>query len=549
MKVIESKLDTNSDSFETNSAYMNGLMQRVRDVESTVRAAEEKHRPIADKKGKMLPRERLGLLLDPGKPFLELYALAGHLMEGDTDGSATGANIIAGIGYVANKRCVVAVSNFAIKGGTMTRATAIKMGYCQQIAVKQRLPMVTLLDGGGANFESFISQKDPWGCVGFIEAGRGFCNQSKMSALGIPQILVLHGHATAGGAYSVALSDYVIMVRNQAECYLAGVQLTRAATGETSNGAELGGAEMHAQVSGTGEYLAENDADGIRIARDVMEQLPELNISSIEPRRDWQPPLSNPEELIGVVPADPVVPYDCREIIARLADGSKFFEFSAEIDYQTVCGHFTVEGRRCGVIANNGSITPNGAKKAAQFIQICDQSDTPLLFLHNTTGFLVGVEVEQAGAVKHGAKFIQAVANTRVPKISIMVGNSFGAGNYAMCSRALEPDFIFAWPTAKESFMGPDQCATTMRIVLEDKYKKRGVAVEGEIADQVTATCEAIRENLAQITDAVHSSARMMDDGIIDPRDSRRVLALLLDTCAERKAKELNSNTFGVARL
>ncbi len=305
----------------------------------------------------------------------------------------------------------------------------------------------------------------------FVEGARTFANQARLSAAGIPQITVVHGNATAGGAYQPGLSDYVVLVRNRAKMFLAGPPLLKAATGEIATDEELGGAEMHTGVAGTAEYLAENDADGIRHARDIMSK---LGLRDAPPEdRPWQEPLYPPEQLLGVVPADSKKPYDVREIIARLADGSDFLDFKNDWDSATLCGWIDIEGQPVGVIGNNGPITPRGAAKAAQFIQLCDQTRRPLLFLHNTTGFMVGTDPEQNGVIKHGSKMIQAVANARVPKISILVGGSYGAGNYAMCGRGLDPRFIFAWPNAKVAVMGGQQAGTVLRIVAEAKTARQ----------------------------------------------------------------------------
>ena len=537
MAVLEAQAGPGAADFAGNAASMEQALGAVRAIELAVEEAAEAARGRYAKRGMLLPRDRLALLLDPAAPWLELCALAGWKRYGDKDGTGAGAGAIAGIGFVAGVRCLVVVDNFAVKGGTVTPDGLAKKLRLQEIARENRLPLLSLAQSGGANLA--------YAAEVFIPGGRGFANQARLSALGIPQVTVVHGSATAGGAYQPGLSDYTIMVRGQATMYLAGPPLLKAATGEVATDEALGGAEMHAQVAGTGDYLAEDDADGIRQARAVMASLPWGDEVPPAPVRDWAAPLYPAADLMGVVPADPRQPYDCREIIARLADGSEFLEFKPEYDGATICGQMRVEGMACAVIANNGPITANGAAKAGQFIQLCDQSGTPILFLHNTTGFLVGTEPERAGIIKHGSKMIQAVANARVPKISVVVGGSYGAGNYAMCGRGFDPRFIFAWPNSRTSVMGGAQAGMVLRIVTEAKMRAAG-AVDAEKLD-------ALEQGTAQALDAqttaLMSSARLEDDGIIDPRDTRQVLAQVLDICREGAARRPRGNTFGVARL
>jgi geranyl-CoA carboxylase beta subunit len=338
------------------------------------------------------------------------------------------------------------------------------------------------------------------------------------------------------------------MIRKQSTVYLAGPPLLKAATGEIATDEEIGGAEMHSQVAGTADYLAEDDADGIRIAREIVQKLG-WNSGPGAPRSeaklDIQEPLYAAEELIGIVPADPKTPYDVREIITRIADGSDYLDFKPEYDSGTVCGHFEIKGQPCGVIGNNAPITANGAAKAGQFIQLCEQSGTPILFLHNTTGFIVGTESEQAGIIKHGSKLIQAVTNSKVPKISIVVGGSYGAGNYAMCGRGMGPRFVFAWPRSVVSVMGPPQAGQVMRQVWEAQMVRAGEVDEGRL-DAMEGEVIAAMERTSH---ALANTARVWDDGIIDPRDSREILAFVLSVCAEADARQVNANSFGIARF
>ncbi|MCO7612372.1 geranyl-CoA carboxylase subunit beta [Pseudomonas chlororaphis] len=538
MPVIQSQLDPHSPQFVENRDAMLAGLQQVQQLQQDLlnKAAEAKAK--FDQRGQLLPRERLNLLLDPGAPFLELASLAGYKLHDDKDGSQAGGGLIAGIGYVCGVRMLVVANNSAIKGGTISPSGLKKSLRLQQIAMENKLPVVTLAESGGANLN--------YAAEIFVEGARSFANQARMSAMGLPQITVVHGSATAGGAYQPGLSDYVVVVRGKAKLFLAGPPLLKAATGEVATDEQLGGAEMHAQVAGTAEYLAQNDADGIRIVREIVSLLPWNAQLPVQPAWTWNEPLYPIDELLGLIPFDPKKPYDAREIVARLADGSQFLEFKGEFDAQTLCGHLQIQGRACGFIGNNGPITPQGASKAAQFIQLCDQSRTPLLFFHNTTGFMVGTESEQQGVIKHGAKMIQAVANARVPKLTIVVGGSYGAGNYAMCGRGLDPRFIFAWPNSRTAVMGGAQAGKVLRIVTEAKHAKNGQEADPKMLDmleQVTA------QKLDSQSTALYGSANLWDDGLIDPRDTRTLLGYLLDICHEADVRTLQPSSFGVARF
>ena len=538
MPVIHSEIDVHGEDFAKNREAMLAAVDSFRQIEQNClnKAAEAKAK--FEKRGQLLPRERLNLLLDPGAPFLELSSLAGYKLHDDKDGTQAGGGIISGIGYIAGVRCLVTASNSAIKGGTISPTGLKKTLRLQQIAFENKLPVVALTESGGANLN--------YAADIFVEGARGFANQARMSAMGLPQITVVHGSSTAGGAYQPGLSDYVVVVRGKAKMFLAGPPLLKAATGEIATDEQLGGAEMHAQVAGTAEYLAENDADGVRIAREILAMLPWNAQLPARPAKAYSEPLYPVEELLGLVPADAKKPYDVREIIARIADGSAFLDFKNEFDNQTVCGHLQIEGQPCGFIGNNGPITPQGAAKAAQFIQLCEQSNTPILFFHNTTGFMVGTESEQLGVIKHGSKMIQAVANATVPKLTIVVGGSYGAGNYAMCGRGLDPRFIFAWPNSKTAVMGGAQAGKVLRIVTEDKHAKEGKEADPKMLDmleQVTA------QKLDSQSTALYGTASLWDDGLIDPRDTRKLLGYLLDICEEARLRPLKSNAFGVARF
>jgi geranyl-CoA carboxylase beta subunit len=539
MPILETRVDRNSESFRTNREQMLALIAEFRGLEHNVRDASNAKRDLFRKRGQLLPRERVALLIDRGAPWLELSTLAGYRMHDDDGrGGIQGGGGIAGIGYVSGIRCIVAASDSAIKGGTSTPMGVKKNLRVQQIALENKLPVVRLVESGGANL---LYQGEM-----FVEGGRGFANQARMSAAGIPQVTVVHGSATAGGAYLPGLSDYVILVRNKAKVFLAGPPLLRAATGEIAGDEELGGAEMHATVSGLGEYLAEDDADGIRIAREIMAKLPWNEQLPARPNKPFKEPRHDADELAGVVPVDYRKPYDVHEVIARVVDDSDFLDFKALYGVHTVCGHAEIEGHAVGLIGNNGPIDADGSAKAAQFIQICCQANIPIIYLQNTTGYMVGREAEQDGIIKHGSKMIQAVANATVPQITLHIGASFGAGNYGMCGRAYDPRFIFAWPNNRIAVMGGEQAAKVMAIVTEEKLKREGKPVDRE---KLEAMEKEIIERIDGESMALYATARLWDDGLIDPRDSRKALALCLSICREAEIRPLKPNTFGVGRM
>jgi len=537
--MLQTRIDRNSEGFRTNREQMLALIAEFRELEQMVRDASNSKRDLFRKRGQLLPRERVALLLDRGAPWLELSTLAGYRMHDDDGrGGIQAGGGIAGIGYVSGVRCIVAASDSAIKGGTSTPMGVKKNLRVQQIALENKLPMLRLVESGGANL---LYQGEM-----FVEGGRGFANQARMSAAGIPQVTVVHGSSTAGGAYLPGLSDYVILVRNKAKVFLAGPPLLRAATGEIAGDEELGGAEMHATISGLGEYLAEDDSDGIRIARDIMAKLPWNQQLPVRAEKAFKQPRYEADELAGVVPVDYRKPYDVREVIARVVDDSDFLDFKALYGVHTVCGHAEIEGHAVGLIGNNGPIDADGSAKAAQFIQICCQANVPIVYLQNTTGYMVGREAEQDGIIKHGSKMIQAVANANVPQITLHIGASFGAGNYGMCGRAYDPRFIFAWPNNRIAVMGGEQAARVMSIVTEEKLKREGKPVERQ-------KLEAMEQDIIRRIDgesmALYATARLWDDGLIDPRDSRKVLALCLSICREAEIRPLKPNTFGVGRM
>ncbi|RKG35897.1 acyl-CoA carboxylase subunit beta [Acinetobacter rongchengensis] len=537
MTILQSEIAVGSEQYEQNREALLNQLQEVRAVQQKGLDKSYAAKPKFDKKGKILPHERVRLLLDADSPFVELCGLVGYNMHDDKDGSDAGGGIIAGIGFVSGVRCLVTASNSAIKGGTMSPMGVQKTLRLQKIALEQKLPVITLTESGGANLN--------YAAEVFTYGGMTFANQARLSAAGIPQLSVVHGNATAGGAYQPGLSDYVIAVRKQTEMLLAGPPLLLAATGEVATAEELGGAEMHTQVSGVAEYLAENDADGIRIAREIFEHL-NWKEQTVTLDLAYKAPRYAEEELLGIIPKDPKQPFDMKEVVARLVDDSDFLEFKQEYDALTICGWAKMGGVHIGIITNNGPITPQGATKAAQFIHLCEQTQRPLLFLHNTTGFMVGTDAEQNGIIKHGAKLIQAVANTTVPKISIVVAGSYGAGNYAMCGRPLSPQFIFAWPNSHVAVMGAAQAGKVLRIVAEAKQKTSGMEPNPQMLDFLEQSTSA---KLEQQSTALFNTAMLHDDGIIDPRDTRKVLIFLLHTIYEGQHRELTPIRFGVSRF
>ncbi|GAA3946843.1 acyl-CoA carboxylase subunit beta [Allohahella marinimesophila] len=534
---FESTLNTHGDTFERNSAAMQAHVDEFRAIERKVFDSAEAAREKFEKRGKLLPWDRIRRLIDRDSEFLELCSLAGYKMHDDKDGSLAGGGIIGGIGIVSGMRCLVVASNAAIKGGTISPAGLQKSLRLQTIARENKLPIITLAESGGANLNYATDV--------FVEGARGFANQARLSALGIPQITIVHGNATAGGAYQPGLSDYVVVVKGQSKLFLAGPPLLKAATGEVATDEELGGADMHATDAGTAEYLAENDSDAIETVRELVALLPwqrKLPLNRAEP----EAAAYDQNELLGLVPADSKTPYDVREIVIRLADGGRYQDFKAAYDTQTICGFIRIDGFSCGIIGNNGPITPAGATKAAQFIQLCEQSNTAIIFFHNTTGFMVGTDSEQNGIIKHGSKMLQAVANATVPRLTVIVGGSYGAGNYAMCGRGLDPRFIFAWPNSRTAVMGGAQAGKVLRIVAEEKQRKLGMEPDPKMLDALEA---ATAEKLNKGSTSLYGTARLWDDGLIDPRETRAILAHCLLVCHEAEARTLRPSTFGVARF
>ena len=536
MPALTSSLNAKSAAFAANAQRMQQRLHEVLALQAKVVAESTSKRDKFEMRGQLLPRERVARLIDRGSDFLELSPLAGLGMH-DDDGkkNVQGGGSIVGIGVVAGKRVLISASDSAVKGGTVAPMGLKKALRAQELARENKLPLIALVESGGANlmYQAEI----------FVDGGRTFANQARLSAAGIPQVAVVHGASTAGGAYLPGLSDYVVLVRGRSSIYLAGPPLVKAAIGEDSTEEELGGAQTHAEVTGLGEYLADNDAHAMALTRELLDKLPWDRVPAAGPAAQ---PLFAVEELLGVVPVDEREPYDVREVIARITDASDFLEFKALYAVDTLCGHARIHGHAVGLVGNNGPIQPTGSTKAAQFIQLCDQAGVPLVFLQNTTGYMVGKAAEQAGAIKHGSKMIQAVANARVPKFTIVLGGSFGAGNYGMCGRGFDPRFIFSWPSARTAVMGGAQAAKVMDIVNRNKLQRLGLPANDEA---LAAMSDALRQRLDAESHVLFGTARLWDDGVIDPRHTRRILGLCLAIAHEAEQRSLRPNTFGVARF
>ncbi len=540
MAVLSSTVQPASDSFKENRSSMFELIDHWRSLEQRTIDASNKRLKTFRARGQLSPRERLERLLDPGMPFLQMHSMANYCVENpDRETSVPGASVIVGVGFVEGIRCMIWVDDSGISAGAATESTGFVSTSILEMCMRQKLPVIHLVESAGANLLKY--KVELWSRFGNV-----FRDLARLSAAGIPTMVVLHGGSTAGGAYMPGMSDYVIGVKENGMAALGGAALVKAATGEEADDRELGGTEMHSSVSGVVEYLVEDDAHGILKAREVMKSIDWNKRVTTVVRRPYEPPRFPAEELAGAIPVDPKVPYDFREVLARLVDDSSVEEFKSRYGVSTVCGYASITGISFGFIGNNGPIDPNGATKAAQFIQLCDAADMPILFFNNTTGYMVGTEYEQAGMIKHGSKMIQAVSNARVPKISLYIGASFGAGNYGMCGWAYQPDFLFAWPNARTGVMAGQSAADTMSEVARVGAARKGQEVPEEMLEQQAA---AIRAHFDAQEDAFYTSGRVLDHGIIDPRDTRKVLAFCLETVLEARLRETRPNAFGVARM
>jgi 3-methylcrotonyl-CoA carboxylase beta subunit len=536
MPPLDSKVDRKSAEFTANAAAMRALVDELRARHSRAaagggEAARAKH--VA--RGKLLPRDRVEMLLDPGAPFLELSPLAAFGMYGD---ESPGAGIITGIGRISGRECVVVCNDPTVKGGTYYPVTVKKHLRAQRIAEEHRLPCIYLVDSGGAHLPSqdevFPDQE---------HFGRIFYNQANLSAAGIPQIAVVMGSCTAGGAYVPAMSDESIIVRNQGTIFLGGPPLVKAATGEVVSAEELGGGDVHARISGVVDHLAEDDSHALGIARRIVASLPPDFASVPQAVRPFEAPRFPADDLYGIVPADTRKPYDVREIIARIVDGSELDEWKARFGTTLITGFAQIHGMPVGILANNGILFSDSAQKGAHFIELCCQRRVPLVFLQNITGFMVGKKYENEGIARHGAKMVTAVACARVPKFTVIIGGSFGAGNYGMCGRAYAPRFLWTWPNSRISVMGGEQAANVLATVRRDAIEAKG----GSWSAAEEATFKApIREQYETQGNPYYATARLWDDGVIDPVDTRRCLALGLSLSLRQPIPETH---FGVFRM
>jgi 3-methylcrotonyl-CoA carboxylase beta subunit len=540
MPALETQLNARSADFQANAAAMRALVEDLNmQVAKAAAGGGETARARHVARGKLPPRERVQMLLDPGTPFLELSPLAAHGMYLNKEGmeDAPCAGLIAGIGRVSGVDCVIVCNDATVKGGTYYPITVKKHLRAQEVAQQNRLPCIYLVDSGGANLpnqDEVFPDRDHF--------GRIFYNQANMSALGIAQIAVVMGSCTAGGAYVPAMSDETIIVKNQGTIFLGGPPLVKAATGEVVSAEELGGGDVHTRLSGVADHLAQNDMHALALARQAVASL-NRGKKTEQQLREPRPPKFEAAELYGVVPVDVRKPYDVREIIARIVDGSEFHEFKQRFGSTLVCGFAHIEGMPVGIVANNGILFSESAQKGAHFVELCCQRKVPLVFLQNITGFMVGRKYETEGIARHGAKMVTAVATASVPKFTVIIGGSYGAGNYGMCGRAYSPRFLWMWPNARISVMGGEQAASVLATVKRDGMEAKGGSWS---AAEEAAFKQPLLEQFAQQSHPYYSSARLWDDGVIDPADTRRVLALGLSASLNAPIPEPR---FGLFRM
>jgi geranyl-CoA carboxylase beta subunit len=551
--VFKSSFNPHGEAAQARRAAMLERIAQLRAIEARAAATSAQSKPVFDKRGQLLPRERIALLIDPGAPWLPLCSIAGFLQDTkDPSKSVAGGGVVAGIGFIAGVRCMVVASDSGIEAGAIQPRGLEKILRVQDIALENKLPFVHLVESAGANLTKYKVE-------GFVHGGALFRNLARHSAAGLPVITVQHGSGTAGGAYMPGLSDIVVMVRGRSRAFLAGPPLLKAATGEVATEEELGGAEMHTSVSGLGEYLAEDDREALGIARKLMasvrpepvEGLARASTGSARTEgRSARTVVAEPalpaDDLLALMPAHHREPVDMREVMARIADGSELLEFKPLYGAATLCVQARVGGHAIGFISNNGPIDVPGANKATHFIQWMCQLGHPIVYLQNTTGYMVGRDSEQGGMIKHGSKMIQAVTGATVPQITIQCGASFGAGNYGMCGRGFDPHFLFSWPNARTAVMGGEQAARTMQIVAEAGFARKCITPDPAQMQQQFDQIVQVFESQA---DAFHTSGLVLDDGVIDPRDTRAVLIFCLDTCAEAAARTPRPLPFGVARM
>jgi 3-methylcrotonyl-CoA carboxylase beta subunit len=540
MSVLQTQLNSRSADFLTNAAALQSVVDDLRvQLKKSAAGGGEKAKAKHVARGKLPPRERVQMLLDPGTPFLELAPLAAHAMYLNKEGieDAPCAGMIAGIGRVNGVDCMIVCNDATVKGGTYYPMTVKKHLRAQEVAQQNNLPCIYLVDSGGANLpnqDEVFPDRDHF--------GRIFYNQANMSALGIPQIAVVMGSCTAGGAYVPAMSDETIIVKNQGTIFLGGPPLVKAATGEVVSAEDLGGGDVHTRLSGVADHLAQNDAHALALARQAVGSLNRKKNIELQ-LREPVAPLYASQEIYGVIPADNRKPFDVREIIARIVDGSEFAEFKARFGPTLVCGFAHIEGMPVGIIANNGILFSESALKGAHFIELCCQRKVPLVFLQNITGFMVGRKYENEGIARNGAKMVTAVATAKVPKFTVIIGGSFGAGNYGMCGRAFSPRFLWMWPNARICVMGGEQAAGVLATVKRDGIEARGGAWSSE--EEATFK-QPILDQFGAQSHPYYASARLWDDGVIDPADTRRVLALGLSASLNAPIEDTK---FGLFRM
>ena len=535
MAVLTSSLSARSPEFEENRAAMQAMLDQVRAAAEAARqggSVRSKARHTG--RGKLLPRDRVERLLDPGTPFLELGAIAAH---GLYDGEVPGAGIITGIGRVSGRECLIICNDATVKGGTYYPMTVKKHLRAQEVGLENRLPCIYLVDSGGGNLpqqDEIFPDRDHF--------GREFYNQSRMSAAGIPQIAVVMGSCTAGGAYVPAMCDEAIIVREQGTIFLAGPPLVKAAIGEVVTAEELGGGDVHTRLSGVADHLAEDDMHALALTRRIVAGLNHQKSPDVVMAAP-APPALDPDEILGIVPPDWRKPYDVREVIARVVDGSRFEEFKARFGTTLICGFAHIHGIPVGILGNNGVIFSESSQKAAHFIELCCQRKIPLVFLQNVTGYMVGRKYEAEGIAKHGAKMVHAVSCAQVPKVTMMIGGSFGAGNYGMCGRGFGPRFLWSWPNARIAIMGGEQAAGVLATVKRDAVEAAGGTFT---AEEERAIKDPIIAQFDRQSHVLYGSARLWDDGVVDPRKTRDVLALSLSAALNAPIPDFH---FGVFRM
>ncbi|KAI8997592.1 carboxyl transferase [Pilobolus umbonatus] len=527
---------------KTSAEYKNNLEEwkvLVDELKERLEEATNEGKPKAialhKKRGQLTARERVELLLDEDSPFLEIAPLAGY----DQDDQTLGGSVVCGIGLVSGVLCVVSASVATMAGGAINEAAVNKSGRLQEIAFENKLPTISFIQSAGANLQQQFRV--------FHRGGAGFRNQAWQSKAKIPSCCVVFGSSTAGGAYTPGMSDYVVMVKKQAQVFLGGPPLVQMATGEITDAESLGGADMHSRISGVSDQLANDEYDGIRKARDWVANLNWEQAGKLPSRHlkgEYEEPYYSPEELLGIVSANIRIPFDATEVIIRLVDGSRFTTFKPNYGVNLICGWAFIQGIPVGIISNNNVIFTEEANKATQFIQLCNLKNTPLIYLQNITGFMVGKRYEEEGIIKAGSRFINAVSNSGVPAITIMMGASYGAGNYAMCGRAYQPRFLFSWPNSRCSVMGAEQLTGVLDLVMRQGAARTGMKIDEEMADQRKAMFQASVESES---DVYYTSSRLLDDAIIDPRDTRSVLAFCLAAIYNTPVQ--GDNIYGVSRM